>query len=360
MSAPAVCLLRTLLVGVAFSSSVAIASGDGASEFLGALDRLREARDIPGLSVAVLRDQEVVLAAGLGVADLVTGRPATADTPYDAASVSKPLSAVVALKLAEEGILDLDAPMAEYSAWTDFCAGFSRQPSFFARDLRCEPATHTLRHLLSHSAVSEPGDAFSYNPMLYSWASRPIMSAAGASFSDLVAEYVFEPAGMRNSARKHRALALPPALAARMAPPHRLVEGVAVRAPDLPAQGDGAAGGVVTTVLDLARFDVAFDRDELVPAIARTEMTTPTRANDGGALPYGVGWYVQTHEGRTLLWHSGWWEEAYSALYLKIPEEGLTLILLANSEGIWWGNPLAEAAVQRSEFARLFFEHFLN
>ena len=60
------------------------------------------------------------------------------------------------------------------------------------------------------------------------------------------------------------------------------------------------------------------------------------------------------------MWHSGWWEEAYSALYLKVPDEGLTCILLANSEGLWWDNPLDAAEVQRSPFARACLETWLG
>ena len=59
------------------------------------------------------------------------------------------------------------------------------------------------------------------------------------------------------------------------------------------------------------------------------------------------------------MWHSGWWEHAYSALYLKVPDSSMTLILLANSEGVWWDNPLDSAHVERSPFAVAFPRRFL-
>lgn len=335
--------------------------GRDLSAFLAELDALRIDAGIPGLSVAVLEEQRLVLAAGLGFADLANGLRATADTPYDIASVTKPLSAVVAMRLVERGVLDLDRPIAEYSAWEDFCARFSRQPSIFAGALRCTPATHTLRHMLSHSVGGVPGTRFSYNPVVYSWASRPIMAATGMPFSELVKRELLDPVGMSDSARRHRDLPLPSGLAARLAPPHRRNEaGTLVRSAPPAPQGDGAAGGVISTVLDLARFDVAFDHGELLSDAGRAELTTPTRAKDGSALPYGLGWYVQDFGGERLLWHGGWWEQAYSALYLKVPERDLTLILLANSEGIWWGNPLDRATVQRSPFARAFLGAFIE
>jgi len=172
--------------------------GGGASDipaFVQRLDSLRKAANIPGLSVAVVKNQANALALGLGYADVEHRIPATAETPYNIASCAKPLSAVVALRLVEDGVLDLDRSMAVYSKWAEFCTEFSRQPSIFARGLRCQPSVHTFRHLLSHTAAGTPGTRFSYNPVLYSWASRPIMAASGAPFSALVERYVFAPAG---------------------------------------------------------------------------------------------------------------------------------------------------------------------
>jgi CubicO group peptidase (beta-lactamase class C family) len=329
--------------------------------FVERLDSLRRAASIPGLSVAVVKDHAVVLALGLGFADAEHRIPATAETPYDIASVAKPLSAVVALRLVEDGALDLDRPMVDYSDWGNFCSEFSQQSSIFARDLRCQPSVHTLRHLLSHTATSTPGNHFSYNPVLYSWASRPIMAAADTSFSELVDRYVFTPAGMTRSARKHRALPVPEDLAQLLAPPHLIgPSGAIERAPALPPQGDGAAGGIITTVLDLARFDIALDQGVLISAASRDAMLAPVRSSNGEALAYGLGWFVQEYRGHTLVWHSGWWEDAYSALYLKVPALDLSFIVLANSEGVWWDNPLDKAEVQRSAFAQAFLRAFVE
>ena len=339
----------------------ASAESHGAAAFLQQLDSLRENANIPGMSVVVVEDRAIVLAAGLGYADVEEGIPATAETPYDIASVAKPLSAVVALRLVEAGVLDLDRPLVDYSEWEGFCTDFSRQPSIFAEELRCQPTNHTLRHLLSHTATGTPGTRFSYNPILYSWASRPIMAVTDTPFSALVERYVFIPADMRNSARKHRDLPLREDLVERLAQPYRIESsGATQRAPARPPQGDGAAGGVVSTALDLAKFDIALDKGVLISTKSRAGMMAPTRATNGEAVPYGLGWYVQEYEGHTLIWHSGWWEDAYSALYLKIPTLNLTLIVLANSEGVWWNNPLDRAGVERSQFAQAFLSAFVD
>ncbi|HEV3049005.1 MAG TPA: serine hydrolase domain-containing protein, partial [Longimicrobium sp.] len=215
------------------------------------------------------------------------------------------------------------------------------------------------RHVLSMQMNGVAGERFLYNPPSFSWASRPIMQATGRAFSDLVAEEVFAPAGMTESARRHRTLPLREDLARAAAKPYHVDSaGALVRSPEPGPQGDGAAGGVISTVADLARFDLALDEGRLISEASRAEMWRPGRSSSGVVLPYGIGWFVQEVDGRRTVWHSGWWEKAYSALYLKLPDERLTLILLANSEGAWWGNPLDAAQVERSPFAAAFLRHF--
>lgn len=327
--------------------------------FAAEVDSLRAAHGIPGLSVAVVRDGRVVLARGFGWADVEARVPATEHTPYNIASVSKPISAVVALRLAERGVLDLDRPMASFNDWAEFCAEAREEgPPLFFRDYSCAPEL-TLRQVMQMRGNGAPGERFFYNPIAYSWASRPIMQAAGRAFSDLVAEEVFAPAGMTASARQHRALPLRADLARALAKPYgRDSTGAFIRSSGPPPQGDGAAGGVVSTVVDLARFDLALDEGRLLTEASKAEMWRPGRSASGAALPYGIGWFAQEVDGRRAVWHTGLWEGAYSALYLKLPDERLTLILLANSEGLNWGNPLDAATVERSPFAAAFLRRF--
>jgi CubicO group peptidase (beta-lactamase class C family) len=328
--------------------------------FAAELDSLRRAHGIPGLSVAVVRDGCVVLARGFGVADVERGVAATEDTPYNIASVSKPVSAVVALRLAERGVVDLDRPLSAYRGWDEFCgAMLDEGPRVFFADYACRARPLTLRDLLSMRANGVDAPRFLYNPISFSWASRPIAESAGRPFSTLVAEEVLGPAGMTRSARINRNLPLRDDLARDLAPPYHVDSaGAFVRSPPPPPQGDGAAGGVVSTVADLARFDLALDGGRLLSAESMAEMWRPGRTPAGAEMPYGIGWYVQRIDGRRVVWHSGWWERAYSALYLKLPDERLTLILLANSEGLWWGNPLDGAAVEKSSFAAAFLRRF--
>ncbi len=147
-------------------------------------------------------------------------------------------------------------------------------------------------------------------------------------------------------------LALPPEAARALATPYAIdAKGLATVAPQPAPQGDGAAGGVISSAMDLARFDMALSQGRLLGEPSRSAMWTPARAPDGSALPYGLGWFARQVNGETLLWHTGLWEGAYSALYLKAPDRNLTVILLANSDGLQWPQRLDEAAIERSVFA---------
>lgn len=325
---------------------------------------LWSAKRIPGLAAVVLRDTTVVMARALGYADVERQVPVTLETPFNVASVAKPISAVLALQLAADGLLDLDRPMRSFRNFAEFCDATRGEGGIFFGDFACTDDRLTLRHVLSMTANGEePGTRFWYNPPSYSWASRPMAEVAGKPFSDLVDSLIFRPAGMRNSARTNRNRPLPAELAARLAVPYHLDSaGRPVRSDPPPPQGDGAAGGVIASAMDLARFDVALSTGKLLAPEWRDRMWIPTRTPSGAALPYGLGWFLGEYKGRRLTWHTGLWEGRYSALYLKVlsdvPEERLTLILLANSEGLRWESRLDEAAIERSPFATAFLDVF--
>lgn len=265
---------------------------------------------IPGLSVAVARDGEVLWAHGYGVADAGTGREATARTPYRIASITKPMTATVLLALAGRGQLELDAPVGRYldapPPWT---------------------TTVTVRQVLSHTSEGPaPGERFAYSGR-YDILAAVAEGATLRPFPELLAELVFEPAGMTSSAAID---SLPPALADSLAAPHG-PDGRPVTDPGLP---DRAAGGngVVSTVEDLVRLVDALAQGRLLEPDAVEAAWTPISSPEG-ALPYGLGWFVESTPAMELVWHGGQWP-VYSGLLLHVPREGLTLAVLANSWGV--------------------------
>jgi hypothetical protein len=119
---------------------------------------------------------------------------------------------------------------------------------------------------------------------------------------------------------------------------------------------------VIASAMELARFDIALTAGRLLTPASRRALWTASRTPSGEALPYGLGWFLGSYRGRPLAWHTGLWEERYSALYLRVlgdsADDRLTLILLANSEGLQWETRLDEAAIERSPFATAFLDAF--
>jgi CubicO group peptidase (beta-lactamase class C family) len=79
----------------------------------------------------------------------------------------------------------------------------------------------------------------------------------------------------------------------------------------------------------------------------------------GQSLPMGLGWFVQSYNGTRLVWHFGKLADGASSLLLKVPERDLTLILLANSNGLSEGFALENGDVTTSLFAKLFLRLFI-
>ncbi len=328
------------------------------------IDSLRRAERIPGLAVAMLQDTTVLLARGFGLANIERNVPVTAETPFNTASVSKTISGTLAMKLVEQGKLDLDRPMRSYQNFNEFCDAARGDGGVFFSDYACMSDKLSMRHMLGMTANgTEPGTRFLYNPPSFSWASRPMAEVTGVPFSELVDSLILKPAGMRNAARTHRRLPLPPRIAEALATPYHIDSvGNVVQSDPPPPQGDGAAGGVIASAMDLARFDIALMSGRLISATSRATMWTPHTTPGGQQLPYGLGWFLGRYDGRRVVWHTGLWDGQYSALYLKVlsdvPSERYTLVLLANSEALRWTTRLDEAAIERSPFARAFLDAF--
>lgn len=330
------------------------------------LEQLRTQHRIPGLAAAIVHDRELAWTRAYGVANDEV--PVTTDTPFWIASVTKPFMGVLFLQLADRGTVDLHDRVNDLEDWDAFCGWLSGSALPFGRDLRCD-APITIDQVLHHTVNGEPGTRFLYNPFMYSRLSRYIAHKYGEPLeaidrghnriAQLLDEHVLAPTGM------HRTMASQWDRA-KMDVYFDMAQGYGVDddgewiARPRPGRHLAGGAGIVSTVEDLARFDIALDTGVLGgPDLTRT-LFTPATAPDGTALPYAYGWYVQRHRGETLVWHGGWDEAAgFSALYLRVPARGLTLILLANGEGLHWGNPLDRAAVEDSPFARAFLEQFV-
>jgi CubicO group peptidase (beta-lactamase class C family) len=295
---------------------------------------------IPGMSAAVVSDGQVIWTKGYGYADYERKIPAASNTPYPIASLTKTFSAALTMQLVEKGELRLDEPLSRYS--DDF-----------------KGDTVRVRHILTHTSEGTPGQHYSYSGQRYWYLTRVLEKRTGKSLSDLVTTNVIEPVGMHrtiagwggDSASRLRHAGVFSALAK----PYVLYGATQIVRAPYPPKDMNAAAGLISTVLDLAAYDAALDRGDLVTSATRSAMFTPTTSTDGATLPYGLGWFVQNEHGTSLVWHHGS-QPSFSALFLKVPEKKLTFLLLANSDGLSHPFPKVEADgdVRASAFALAF------
>ena len=144
----------------------------------------------------------------------------------------------------------------------------------------------------------------------------------------------------------------------RVALPYRVDRNLRAIRSDYRTRGLNAAEGLVSTARDLARFDRALDDAVLLRAETLSAAWSPANFT-GSPLPTGLGWFVQNYQGERLVWQFSYVPDAYSALILKMPARRLTLIMLANSDGLTTGANLDQGDVTASPFVKIFLRLFV-
>ena len=363
--------------------------------FESSLEQMAKDLHIPGLSAAVVENQELVWSHGFGKADIERNIPATSNTPYRMASLSKPFAAVIIMELVNEGLLSLDTPMKDFHIHPWFEPGGG---SWAHYPTRYEEGTITVRHLLTHTSQSHPpGEAYNYSGNIFADLTWVIEDVTGKPYPAVLRERILDPLEMKNSL-PGQLVPWGQSVATSLATPYQLKEGTpepgsypgfgldpdvdvspwgldpAYRIPAStqasrrellgslysPLYSSQTAAGMVSTVMDLARFDIAFDQGILIDDHAREQMFTPHRNSDGDSLPYGIGWFIEEIDGETVAWHYGWFPPTISALYIKVPGRNLSLLLLSNCDSLSAGVDWSNEGVGASPFARLFFDQLVN
>ena len=330
------------------------------------LERLRIKFKVPGMSVAILMDQQIVYAHGFGLADIENKAPATEHTPYHIASLTKPFAATLVMRMVEQGRLSLDSKMSDILKDTDFTVNGKAVHGYanLCKELKGlinypgDKYEMKVRHHLSHTSRGVPGQKYRYSGWLYGLLTEMLEQVSGKDFERLLVDEITGPLEMNDTIPNPRQ-SRTEELLERRAKPYQIDEtGKAV-----PSRYPGrirASAGMVSTVLDLAKFDIALDKNLIVSEKSKRQMFTATVSNSGQTLPYGLGWFVQKHGGADLIWHYGWQPDAYSSLILKAPEHRTTFILLANSDTASSKFDLDSGNVLNSPFAMLFLDFIAN
>jgi CubicO group peptidase (beta-lactamase class C family) len=300
---------------------------------------------IPGMSVAVGVNGRLVWSKGFGFADLENEVPATAETMYRLASISKPVTAAAVMKLVEEGRLDLDWPIQEY------CAAFPDKPwPVTARELlghtagvrhysgaeeNDEVRTYAgvvdgLSKVAADPLCHPPGAAYTYTTYGYNVLGCAIEGASGKSYEQFVQESVWKPSGATTARAEDRFAVIP-----------RRAAGYSRRGPERVLRKSDfydnsyklPGGGWMAAVPDLVRFaNALFLQGTLLSRDSVAAILTPQKTADGTSTDYGFGWSVEVQEGERLAWHSGG-QEGVATRLMYFPERRVVVAVMCNLQG---------------------------
>ncbi|HKO62362.1 MAG TPA: serine hydrolase [Pyrinomonadaceae bacterium] len=123
-------------------------------------------------------------------------------------------------------------------------------------------------------------------------------------------------------------------------------------------QGFSTSAGLMSTVLDMAKYDIAIDQNKFLTKETQQLAFTPATSTKGEPLPYGLGWFTTNYKGTKLLWHYGYWT-GNSSFILKVPERNLTFIIMANSDNLSRPTDLGSGDALSSAVGMAFLKTFI-
>jgi len=366
-------MVRSL--GSAFVGAVLLSAPLGAQVPVSAaalsrhIDAVFAAGAAAGMSVAVVHGDSILVVRALGVADASTGRRVTESTRFLTASTTKALTALTAVILDEQGVVDLDATLAQLLPGAELDSSLSPR-EITLRDLLAmrhgigqdgpvvirtaytgEFDRPTLLRLLRHHGPSRAGRNFEYGNLGYNVAGFVLETKAGAPWQDLVTRSVLQPLGMRETVSRISAV---PARALAM--PHAMEGGRLQRVPLYKSDRTmHAAGGHLTTARDLARFVIAHlnqGKARGAPgvsaaAIAETHRRHIDQNREFSFLHrngWGLGLDIADYRSDTIYQRPGSFTGYYSHMSF-MPSRRVGIVVLTNG-GIGGGGAAAEAVVQ--------------
>jgi serine beta-lactamase-like protein LACTB len=302
----------------------------------------------PGVAVAVVLDGKTVWSRGFGKADLENPAPATPETLFRLASVSKPLTATAILQLVERGKLDLDAEVQTYcpafpkKEWPitsrqllGHLGGIRHYNPDGKGDVPDDSAKHfattaeSLTLFANDPLVSQPGTAFHYSTYGYTLLGCVLEGSAHEKYLDYMRANVFAPAGMTvTQADDNSAI-----IAHRSRWYHQEKSGPVQNAGVLDSSYKIPGGGFISSAEDMAHYEEAMLADKLVKRSTRDLLWTAQKTTDGKATEYGLGWGVSQKFELNLYSHTGGQQGTSTSIVLA-PEKSAGIVVLANMDGV--------------------------
>ena len=343
-------LLIVATVGVVLARVPARADDLLLDRFRDYLEALRIQAGIPALAAGVIGYTDTPWERAFGKQDLERSIATRTDTPFEIDGLAEVLSSAIVLRCVEEGQLSLDDRIGKF--WPGSA-----------------DAQITIRQALSHTSADQ---VYRYRPDRVEALAPAIAACTGNTFVETFARRLLY-LGMRDSVPGSDVVQQAPsssgtltssaldqyrAVLSRLATPYSVdSRGVATLSRYV-SPTVTPVRGLVSTVPDLEQFVSGLRRGLLPRPETLALAWQPAIGADGQRLPHGLGWFVQSYNGVTIVWQFGMSQGASSSLIVTVPGRGITLILLANSDGLSWPFALANGDLTASPFGRLFLSLF--
>jgi CubicO group peptidase (beta-lactamase class C family) len=336
-----------VLIGAAALSAASLAAQDPFTGVRADIHHRIVDDSTPSVAVAVARHGKIVWEEGFGWANREQRIPATANTLYSLASISKPITATGLMTLVQAGKINLDAPINQYlgnaklKAWVgnaddatvrrvgNHSSGLPLHYQFFFSNEPWQKPSYDETILRYGNLVTVPGEHYQYSNLGFGIIGYVLSRVSGESYADFMREAVFEKLGMT-----HTSVGIGPGLA----------EFQAIRYDD---QGNPipfydfdhpGASAIYSSAHDLVRFGMFHLKDHLpdqAPILSDAsidEMHQPTM-KVGEHAGYGIGWVSEDRpDGYHVVWHNGGMPGVSTELML-VPSEDIAVVVLVNGKG---------------------------
>ncbi len=298
--------------------------------------------EAPSYAVGIRVGADFLFTGAYGLADLEHEVPATRQSVYRIASLTKQFTAVAILQLAEGGLLSLEDDVRDYLpglsthdhhvtihhllTHTSGVPSYTRLPAFQERE-RLDLGRDALIDLVEQEPFDfVPGDALRYSNSGYYLLGMVVEAVSGLSYAEYLEQHIFAPLAMDASAYCD-----PSAIVPNRADGYSLEEDHWVNAEYISMENPFASGGICSTVGDLLKWERALNERVVINQDSFERMTRRARLNDGSETPYGYGIVVTEFDGYEKYAYRGG-ITGFGAALTFTPSLDLTIAILTNSD----------------------------
>lgn len=326
-------------------STISTVSADSLDKFIN--EQIKQ-RNIPGLSVAVIKDGKVIRATNYGFANLELQVPATKDTVYEIGSISKQFASEAVMLLVEDSKINLDDSIRKYlpanapETWQkitvrdllNHTSGLKDWTEIKEFSYRREYSAEEFIALVKDfPLLYQPKDNWGYSNTNLPLIGIIVEKASGKSFEDFVTERIIKPLNFPTIRFKHQEDVVPNRATGYEWRNNKWENGEPFR-PKVIA----ASGGILASATDLAKWWEAVLQARVVKQTSLEQMLMPVKLNDGRTVAHGFAFFIDSFNGHKVIQHFGSTVGGFGSIVRYYPNEKITVAVIGNLEDGGFGS----------------------